>query len=57
MEYIKIGNIEFRKESLKGITLKDAENNFKSIDQRLVKMAWQKVNPSKISKKKSTKKD
>tara|TARA_R110000772_G_scaffold51709_12_gene118626 strand:+ start:481 stop:642 length:162 start_codon:yes stop_codon:yes gene_type:complete len=53
MEYIKIGNIEFRKESLKGITLKDAENNFKSIDKRLVKMAWQNVNPKKNSRKKS----
>lgn len=56
MEYIKVGNIEFRVESLKGISLKDAKEKFKSADDRLVKLAWQKVNPKRISKKKIQKK-
>jgi hypothetical protein len=57
MEYVKIGNIEFRKESLKGISLKDAKEKFKSIDDRLVKLAWEKVNPKRNSKKKAKKED
>jgi hypothetical protein len=57
MEYIQVGSYQFRTESLKGIALKDAKENFKSIDERLVKRAWEEANPKKPSRRKSKKKD
>lgn len=53
MEYLKIGNIEIRKESLEGISLTDAKQIHAGIDPRIVKRAWEIANPKRRSKKKS----
>lgn len=53
MEYIQAGSHQIRKESLEGITLKDAKERYHFIDERLVKMAWEKANPKRKSKKNS----
>jgi hypothetical protein len=51
---IKVGNIGFNEDSLKGISLTDAYSKFEHIRKDIVKEAHQKVNPK--SKKKSSKK-
>jgi hypothetical protein len=50
--FIKVGRYEFRIESLKEVTLKDAIKLFDHIDKRIVEQAYRKVKPKRPSKKK-----
>jgi hypothetical protein len=47
MEYIVIKNIGFRSELLKGKKISEAYESFSHINKATVKLAWEKVNPSK----------
>ena len=51
MEDFKIGNVGFNAEALKGITLKEAYTMYPKLHKELVKIAHEKVNPPKKTKK------
>lgn len=53
MEFIKIGNIEIRKESLKGLSMKKAKEIYKNIPEKTLKKALELCNPKPKKKKKS----
>lgn len=47
MEYIKIGNYQIRKESLEGLTLKEAKEKYPALHERTLKYAWEQCNPKR----------
>jgi hypothetical protein len=56
MEQIRIGKNTFNAESLKGLTLSEAETLFNRVDPRIVKQAHEIANPKKATRKRKRKK-
>lgn len=53
MRFVKVGNIEFAVDHLKGVTLSECQALFSHIRKDIVKIAWDKANPKGKSKPKT----
>jgi len=54
MDFIKIGNYQIKRETLKGISFTRAKEIFSNIPEKTLKAAYDSCNPKPTKKKKST---
>jgi hypothetical protein len=53
MGFVKVGNVSFAVEHLKGVTLAECQTFFSHIRKDIVKIAWDQVNPKTKGKPKN----
>ena len=53
MDHVKVGNVSFAVEHLKGVALAECQAFFAHIRKDIVKIAWEKVNPKTKGKPKT----
>ena len=49
-EFIQVGRHSLNSVYLVGVKISEAKETFKHIDERVVKIAWEKANPKKAKK-------
>jgi hypothetical protein len=54
MEFITIGRVSFKAETLRSLSKKECQDAFKNIDKQIVSKAWSEANPK--GRKKTSKK-